>query len=1006
MIRRTGCRFPQLLAVALLAAMAAPAQIRDNGGFKQNVVPRNDDGSSPLVPLGWNLNFFGRQRNTAYVNNNGNITFDSALSEYTPFGLTGVQREIIAVFFADVDTRPQGSNLVTYGQDTVNGRRAFGVNYLDVGYYNQHADLLNRFQMVLIERDDTGNGNFDIEFNYERIVWETGDASGGSGGRGGVSASVGWSNGSGQPGTYFELPGSLIPGSFLDGGPYSLARRRTVGSSATAGRWLFRARGGVLIPNLTITTGCPIPNGTAGRNYAHRFEAFGARPPYRWSLVNDPGTSLPGLTMNAGGILQGVPAAPGTYNFTAQVTSADEEGEVTVPQRCSITVDPPALSLLTNTALPSGRTGSRYEARLRVDGTTAPVRYSLFQSTLAPGLTLAQDGTISGTPMIAGTSQFQVMASPETAGSAVPAIKRFKITVEPNDLALRASCPLPNGTGNVSYRYQFQAQGGAPPYRFTAIGQVPTGLNLGADGVLQGLPTVPHWWPFTVRVEDTKGNSVEQGCGVVILFPEVRITTACPLPYGVAGGVYARGFQASGGSAPYAWMLEGTLPVGLRLSQDGSISGTPLQVGTSQFRVRVTDSRGQAASAPCSLGIIRGEFGISGCPITNAYAGEPYSHVFAATGGAEPYFYTALTALPPGLRFSPDGFLAGSVSTPGTYPISVRVTEATGRSTSVSCSLNVLPQVLRLDKPCEAPAAKLGEAFSYQLGVAGGAGPYTFAIRGAVPGLALTPADGRLSGTPTQAGVFPVGYSVTDRGGRVATAACRIAVTLPDLPDTQLTGMPATLNPASAGPTVQLELSKAFPVAVEGEAILEVTPETNNPNGGVNRDDPAVRFSNNQRRLPFTIAAGSRNASFGIVSTGTVASTVSVRVERLRAGGLEFVKLPAWVTGRVNRAVPSITNVCYAPTSSGFDVDISGFSTTRDLTLATLTFGSNMFRVDLTAAAAEYFSGDDSVRTGGTFRVRAPYRLTAGSAQTLGQGNAVIANSAGASASRPIARCQ
>ena len=103
---------------------------------------------------------------------------------------------------------------------------------------------------------------------------------------------------------------------------------------------------------------------------------------------------------------------------------------------------------------------------------------------------------------------------------------------------------------------------------------------------------------------------------------------------------------------------------------------------------------------------------------------------------------------------------------------------------------------------------------------------------------------------------------------------------------------------------------------------------------------------------------------------------------------------------------PVLTSVCYAPNTNGFDVDISGYSTTRELTTAVLTFGTNTYSVDLVNAAAEYFGGDDSVRTGGTFRVRAPYRLTAGTAQTLGQGNAVVSNSVGAAASRPIARCQ
>ena len=39
-------------------------------------------------------------------------------------------------------------------------------------------------------------------------------------------SSVAWSNGSGAPGTSFELAGSLISGQFLDNGPRALARRR------------------------------------------------------------------------------------------------------------------------------------------------------------------------------------------------------------------------------------------------------------------------------------------------------------------------------------------------------------------------------------------------------------------------------------------------------------------------------------------------------------------------------------------------------------------------------------------------------------------------------------------------------------------------------------------------------------------------------------------------------------------------------------------------------------
>src|SRR6185437_4682219 len=157
-------------------------------------------------------------------NNNGNVTFTAPLSEYTPNDLTtpGHIPEI-AAFFADVDTSGAGSGLTTYGStaspfDFGPGEgvhNAFVVNYPNVGYYSAHDDKLNSFQIVLIDRSDTGSGNFDIEFNYDQVQWETGDASGGSGGLGGGStaAAVGYTAGTGATGTFFQLPGSFSAGS-------------------------------------------------------------------------------------------------------------------------------------------------------------------------------------------------------------------------------------------------------------------------------------------------------------------------------------------------------------------------------------------------------------------------------------------------------------------------------------------------------------------------------------------------------------------------------------------------------------------------------------------------------------------------------------------------------------------------------------------------------------------------------------------------------------------------
>src|SRR5690349_5200727 len=49
-------------------------------GFTPTAFPGNDDGTVSSVPLGFDINFFGTSYGTAYVNNNGNITFDGPLA--------------------------------------------------------------------------------------------------------------------------------------------------------------------------------------------------------------------------------------------------------------------------------------------------------------------------------------------------------------------------------------------------------------------------------------------------------------------------------------------------------------------------------------------------------------------------------------------------------------------------------------------------------------------------------------------------------------------------------------------------------------------------------------------------------------------------------------------------------------------------------------------------------------------------------------------------------------
>ncbi len=206
-------------------------------GFDQQILDRNDDSSTSLVPLPFTINFLSNSESALYVNNNGNVTFDKSLSTYSPVNLAAAGVKIIAPFWADVDTRTLPSDVVKYGTNVVHGHNAFGADWVNVGYYANHADKLLSCQLVIIDRSDISPGDFDVEFNYDRVEWQWGDVSVGWPARAGYSDGV----------LDYELTNSGVSGAFLD--TNTVTGLVYNGSNTTIlGRYVFLFRDGQPLP--------------------------------------------------------------------------------------------------------------------------------------------------------------------------------------------------------------------------------------------------------------------------------------------------------------------------------------------------------------------------------------------------------------------------------------------------------------------------------------------------------------------------------------------------------------------------------------------------------------------------------------------------------------------------------------------------------------------------------------------------------------------------------------
>jgi hypothetical protein len=213
-------------AIELRAGFGGPA------GFGELSQLPNDDDSSSQLNLPFSLDFFGKTYSTFWANNNGNITFGGPLEEYTPSPFPIAQQPMIAPFWADVDTTGGGA-VYTASPDA----NTLVATWHDVGYFEVHNDKTNDFQLTLLNRSDTGAGNFDIEFRYRQLQWTTGDLSGGSGGLGGTAAQAGYDAGNGK--NFFALPGSFSS-MVLD-----LANTSNV-SQSTPGLWTMAIRNGAI----------------------------------------------------------------------------------------------------------------------------------------------------------------------------------------------------------------------------------------------------------------------------------------------------------------------------------------------------------------------------------------------------------------------------------------------------------------------------------------------------------------------------------------------------------------------------------------------------------------------------------------------------------------------------------------------------------------------------------------------------------------------------------------
>jgi hypothetical protein len=515
--------------------------------------------------------------------------------------------------------------------------------------------------------------------------------------------------------------------------------------------------------NLTVQAPPPVITSaaaTGGRvGTAFSFTVVGTNAPTNYAA-----TGLPaGLVIDAGtGVISGSPTAFGT--FFVGLTATNASGSVS--QQLVINIDPPLNApVYSGPTTPSATQGVAFTFTPAFGTVTAP--YALV-GTLPTGLTFnAATGVISGTATQTGS--FPVTLSATNAGGTTTVPLTIVINAAPAAPVMTGLAPA-SGRVGVAFNLTLTSTGTPAASSYSATG-LPPGLLLNAGtGAITGTPT--SFGSFEVQVKAT--NTVGTGPTAILLInvapaANAPVITSAPVAPGQVGQAFNYALTANNSPTAFG-ITTGTLPAGLTLNADGTITGTPLLAAQGETRVWFNATAGTIVGLPMEV-----TFNIAPAPSTpiitsNATAaaqvGQPFQYLITAQSGTAISAYGA-TGRPAWLALdAATGLLSGipTETTTTAIVISLTATNAGGVGQPKTLSLTVAPAPATpvITSPLTA-SGRAGQAFTYQISAS--ESPTSYVATGLPLGLSTNPTTGAITGNPTEANTFSVTLRAANAAG-------------------------------------------------------------------------------------------------------------------------------------------------------------------------------------------------------------------------------------------------
>lgn len=457
-----------------------------------------------------------------------------------------------------------------------------------------------------------------------------------------------------------QLPASMAPGAYYIG---------VLIDSDDSVVELDETNNGVASPQIQVAssslkiTTTVLPDAIRDRPYSFRLIAQGEQGASTWSIDTTPGAGgLPaGLQIDGQGLITGTPTAEAVASFTAQVSNAGRQAAA----RLVLRVLPITTELeVTTVGLPPviNSPSLKYDISLGASGGVKPYAWRVASGTLPGngGISLSSEGALTGSPKAGSTEGNSRLVFEVTDALGTKAQRELTMRVVAPGSIIIAASGLNDALVNVDYATDISARNAdssplARPLTWRIIsGRLPEGvpnpMTVQDVAVIAGTPTVAGVYQFTLQVEDAKGRTDTADLQLRV-YPARLKVTANQMPTQVRpGDEVSFSFSAPGSGATTFKVFSGSLPAGLALSADGTVSGTVADDaldGTASFIVEAVDAsnasglgafgidvnpfanRGGCAAAPSSLWLLA----MSALPLLRRRRAKPSLNSNQVSGG-------------------------------------------------------------------------------------------------------------------------------------------------------------------------------------------------------------------------------------------------------------------------------------------------------------------------------------------------------------------------------------